>query len=149
MNVDEAEARGRVVVEALSWRNTEYHHHARIKGAGVDCANLPAAVFESTGLVPPQDLGDYSPQWHLHRNEELYLQALERAGARRLPDGVLPQPADLVVWRFGRTYSHGSIVVSGGPDPEVVHAYIGRGVILSRFSEAPLSGRLYTCWSLF
>lgn len=149
MNVTESELRGRVVVEARAWLGTPYHHHARLQGIGVDCAHLLAAVFEAGGLVPPQELGNYSPQWHLHHSEELYLQALQRAGARRLPFGSPVQPGDVLVWRFGRTYSHGGIAVTGGADPEVVHAYIDRGVILSRLSEAPLSGRLYTHWSLF
>jgi cell wall-associated NlpC family hydrolase len=141
-------ARQAVVAQAQAWVGTPYHAHARIKGVGVDCAQILAAVYHAAGLVPDLDLGAYSPQWHLHHSEELYLGWLQQAGARRLADGQHPQAGDVGVWRFGRTYSHGAIVVEGGADPLLVHAYIGRGVIVSRASEAPLAGRLHCWWGV-
>jgi len=145
----EAELRRRVVVEARSWLGTPYHHHGRIKQVGVDCAQILAAVFETVGLVPHLELGQYSTQWHLHRGEETYLQWLRDVGAREVqPDVQTPAPGDVGVWKFGRTFSHGGIVIDGGSDPLVVHAYIGRGVILSRASESPLAGRPGSYWSI-
>ncbi len=140
--------RDHIVAEARSWIGTPYHHHGRIKGVGVDCAQILAAVYEVAGLVPHLDLGNYSPQWHLHRNEEVYLRWLENSGAKRLPESQQPQPGDIGVWQFGRTYSHGGIVVDGGADPTLVHAYINRGVIVSRASEAPLAGRACMYWGI-
>jgi len=143
-----AHLRGQLVAEARTWVGTPYHHHARVKGAGVDCAQILAAVYEAVGLVPHLDLGNYSPQWHLHHGEEAYLQWLHHVGAHRLADGLHPQPGDVGVWRFGRTFSHGGIVVDGGPDPLIVHAYIRRGVIVSRATEDPLAGRAHCYWSV-
>lgn len=141
----EAEMRLRVVVEARGWIGTPYHHHGRVRGVGVDCAQILAAVYESVGLVPHLDLGNYSTQWHLHRGEETYLQWLRDVGAREVQ---APAPGDVGVWRFGRTFSHGGIVIEGGADPVIVHSYIGRGVIVSRASEQPLAGRPACYWSI-
>jgi cell wall-associated NlpC family hydrolase len=57
-----------VVREALGWEGTPYHHRARLRGVGVDCAMLPAMVYEAVGLIPRVE-PDYSPQWMLHRDE--------------------------------------------------------------------------------
>ena len=143
-----AEMRRRVVAEARTWVGTPYHHHARIKGVGVDCAQILAAVFHAADLAPELDLGHYPTQWHLHHGEELYLQQLQAAGAHRIDAELQPQPGDVGVWRFGRTYSHGGIVIEGGANPLVVHAYIGRGVTVSRASEDPLAGREHCYWSV-
>lgn len=143
-----AGVRSRVVAEALSWLGTPYHHHARIKGAGVDCAQLLAAVYEAAGCVGHIELGNYATQWHLHHSDELFLDWLRRCGASALPAGAAPQPGDIGVWRYGLTHSHGGIVVEAGADPLVVHAYIRRKVIPTRVSEAPLAGNPVCYWSI-
>jgi cell wall-associated NlpC family hydrolase len=122
-HMSELQQREAVVAEARSWIRTPYHHHARIKGAGVDCAMLPVAVYSACGLMPPdQDFGAYPTQWHLHHDEEVYL-GIVLSYAREI--GGPPQPGDFTLWRFGRAFSHGGIVTAW---PRVVHSYIGRGV---------------------
>jgi cell wall-associated NlpC family hydrolase len=116
--------RGDVVREALSWEATPYHHRARIKGVGVDCAQFPAAVYEAVGLIP-HIAPAYSPQWMLHRDEEQYLGWVRRF-ACEIPREEAG-PGDFAIWKFGRCYSHGAIVIDL---PEVIHALIlGGGVI--------------------
>lgn len=138
-----------VAAEARSWLGTPYHHHARVRGVGVDCAQLLAAVFEACDLVPPQHLGNYPAQWHLHRGAELFLERLQAAGARRVQT---PATGDVGVWRYGRAFSHGGVVVghggAGGGVPLVVHAYIQRGVVLSLATDDPLAGRECQYWSV-
>ncbi len=148
MAILRADLRRHVVAEAMSWVGTPYHHHGRIKGVGVDCAQILAAVYQQMGVVAELELGNYSTQWHLHRSEEAYLLGLERAGAVRLAAGLHPQPGDVGVWQFGRTYSHGALVVEGGANPLLVHSYIGLGVIVSRAQEAPLAGHPCCYWSV-
>jgi cell wall-associated NlpC family hydrolase len=133
-----------VVTEALTWLGTPYHHHARIKGVGVDCAQLLCAVFEAVGLVPHIDAGFYPVDWHLHHSDELFSNYLARYATQQ-PPGTAPQLGDVFLWRFGRTFSHGSIYVGDGV---LVHSYIGRGVTLSRFTEDPLDGRPHQHWSI-
>lgn len=138
------EQRVAVAGEALTWLGTPYHHHAQIKGAGVDCAQLLIGVFSACGLVPAIQTGHYATDWHMHRNDELF-SAWLRQYAHPAP-GEVPGLGDVWLWRYGRTFSHGSIYVGGGL---FAHAYIGRGVILSRATEEPLDGRAAQRWSLW
>lgn len=116
--------RADVVREALSWEGTPYHPHARIKGVGCDCAQFPAAVYHVVGLIP--DLRPvYSPQWMMHRDEEQFL-AWVTPYAREIGRGEL-RPGDFAIWKFGRTYSHGGIVID---PPVVIHAVIVGGAVV-------------------
>jgi cell wall-associated NlpC family hydrolase len=138
--------RAAVVAEALSWRGTPYHHHARVKGVGVDCAQLLIAAYAVAGVVLPSDPGHYPPEWHLHRSEERFLAHLQQAGARLVQ---APAVGDVAVYRFGRCYSHGAVVVAPGL---VVHAHMPRSgargrVELCRTTDEPLAGRPVQYWS--
>ncbi len=127
---DEAAARAAVVAEALSWLATPYAHRQRLKGVGVDCAQFPLAVYAACAVIPPTDVGPYAPQWHLHRGEELYVSWVLRFAREIAPDAARPGdllPGDFVLWRYGRTFSHGAIVLD---PPQVIHAVRGLGVTL-------------------
>lgn len=139
----ELQQRAAVAGEALAWLGTPYHHHARLKGVGVDCAQLLCGVFEACGLVDPIDTGHYPVDWHMHRNEEVFSEWLGRFAMQ--VDGPLDL-GDVCLFRFGRTFSHGSIYVGDGL---LIHAYIDRGVILSRPTEEPLDGRVMQHWSFW
>lgn len=145
--LDEEALRAAVCVEALSWRGTPYHSHGRIKGVGVDCASLIACVAERVGIIPAYDPGFYPTSWHLHRSEERFIRQAIEAGAREIVDRD-PIPGDFGVWKFGRCYSHGGILVD--ETGLVVHSYIHVGVMASRRSEEPLASRpvrWFTFWS--
>ena len=58
----------------------------------------------------------------LHRDAELYLEGLLQY--TREIEGP-PQPGDIVLWKFGRCFSHGAIVIEW---PTVIHACAGRNV---------------------
>src|ERR1700722_5813082 len=114
MDISEARQRAAVVAEARSWLGTPYHNCADIKGVGVDCGMLIVRVFVDTGLCDPFDPRPYPSDWHLHRSEEKYLGfvfdrcseipflACPQAGE----GGVGALPGDVIVFRFGRCYSH-------------------------------------------
>lgn len=138
--------RAAIVAEARTWIGTPYHHHARLRGVGVDCAQILIAVFEACGLVRNVQVGDYAREWHMHRSEEMYAEWLDVYGTR-IED---PQPGDVALFRFGRTFSHGAIIVGGAlaTDLEMVHAYVNRGVIGSRLTEDPLQGRPVQFWRI-
>lgn len=122
----EAEERAKVTAEARTWLKTPYHDCACVKGAGVDCAFLLKAVFENVGLESPIEIEPYSPQWYLHRNDELYLnKVLERA--REITEAEA-QPADLVLYKFGRCFAHGAIIIEPG-FPSILHAFKQAGVV--------------------
>jgi len=137
--------RAAVVAEAMTWLGTPHHHRARVKGDGVDCGQLPAAVFEACGLIPHCDPGEYPHDWHLHQDEERYLEHVERF-CDRLPDGMQPLPGDLILFRYGRCISHGALVVEW---PLIIHACVGQGVILEYVSQSPeLQERMVGAWRL-
>ena len=132
-----AEQRSNIVRAAREWLGTPYHHHARVKHGGADCAMFPLSVYQECGVLPRDYRPpEYSVQWHLHRSEELYLKEIEKFVVET---DAPPQPADFVVFRFGRTYSHGAIVVEW---PIVIHSYIPHGVLLSdALRDGELLGR--------
>jgi NlpC/P60 family putative phage cell wall peptidase len=99
--------RAAVVAEAESWLGTPYHHMARLKGVGCDCLTLLAAVYEAAGVVPVIEIPFYPPDWHLHRGVERYMDGL-LAYAHEVD---APAPGDVALFRFGRCFSHGAIVV--------------------------------------
>jgi NlpC/P60 family putative phage cell wall peptidase len=126
--------RAAVVAEAETWLGTPYHEKARVKGAGggVDCATLLLEVFSRAGVVA-NAFPDYAPRWHLHRREEIYLDWIEKY-ANPIEAGQI-EPADLLVWRYGFTFSHGGIYVGNG---EVIHSYLNLGCIRSHVNESSL-----------
>ena len=121
----EAEERAAVVAEAIAWLGTPYHHRARLKSIGVDCAQLPLAVYANVGLIDAFDTGDYPPDWHLHRDGERYIAVIARlAGEIELAD---VQPGDVLLFKFGRAFSHGAIVTAW---PQIVHANRKEGAVV-------------------
>lgn len=128
--MDIYEQRQRVVRVARSWLGTPYHTGARVKRAGIDCLTLLAEVFTEAGITPRIDIPHYNPDWHLHQGEERYLNGL--LGYCREIDGP-PQPGDIALWKFGRCFSHGAIIVEW---PFVIHAYVGRTVTLENADAA-------------
>jgi len=115
--------RERVIRIAKEYLCTPYHHAGRVKGAGVDCLTLLTCVYEEAGLVPRVEIPYYPQDWHLHRSSERYMSGVLRY-AREIGDD--PQKGDIVLWKFGRCYSHGAIIVEW---PLVIHAYTGIGCV--------------------
>lgn len=133
--------RDAIVAEAMTWLRTPWHHQARVKGAGVDCAQFLVGVFEGVGLVPALDLGYYPPDWHLHQGRPRFLQTLAQYAA----PVAAPLPGDIAMFQFGRHAAHGSIVISW---PLIIHAYRDeRRVVLSDVAASPaLTERLAGFW---
>jgi len=116
--MSESTPRARVVAEALTWLRTPYHHRGKLKGVGVDCAQLPLCVYVGAGVLADFDTGPYPPDWHQHREEERYA-SIVLTVARELPSIDDVRPGDLILWKFGRAHSHGALVIDL---PIVIHA---------------------------
>ena len=129
-----AELRAADVAEAQSWIGTPFHHAARVKGAGVDCLMLLAEVYERAGVSAHIEPPFYVPDWHLHREAERYSEGLLHY-AREI---AAPLPGDIALFRFGRTFSHGAIVIEW---PRLIHAYWAIGVVWGDANLHPLKGR--------
>lgn len=131
-----------IVAAANGWLGTPYHHHGRVKGAGVDCANLLVACYHEAGLTGNVDLGFYPHDWHMHRSEEMFLAWVTRLNLKIVDS---PKMGDVAIFKFGRTFSHGAIMINGNT---AIHSYIDMGVIVTRLDETPLLGREVQFWSL-
>lgn len=123
MNQAETLARSAIVAEARTWVGTPYMSNAMIKGrrGGVDCAMFPLAVYAEAGFVPKEfDPRPYSPQWHVHQNEEKYFKyVLQFAHEVDAPPIRQPLPADFVMFKIGNVSAHGAIVIDW---PIIIHA---------------------------
>ena len=108
---DEAAQRGAIVAEAMRWLGTPYHHRAKLRGVGADCAQLVLGVYAAVGLVADFDTGEYPPDWHLHREAERYLAII--AGLAGEIEPAKAGRGDVLLFRFGRCFSHGAIVIEG------------------------------------
>ena len=124
-----------VIAEARGWLHTPYHHMGRVRGAGTDCLMLLAEVYQGAKVVPHIDVPFYPPDWNLHRDAERYLLGVMRY-AREIAEP--PQPGDIAVFKFGRCFAHGAIVVRW---PRLIHAWWNAGVVYSDADQPPLRGR--------
>lgn len=131
----EQEQRQQVIDEAMTWLRTPHHNGACIKGVGVDCGQFPNAVYTACKLIDPVQTGRYSEQFHLHKDEEWYLRFCETLG-KELPAGQLPKKGDFALYKVGRIFSHGAIVIEW---PLIIHSYIGVGVTIDHGDKGWMS----------
>lgn len=132
-SAEDALARAAIIEEAFSWIGTPFVNCGDVKGrkGAVDCAMLLVRCFVDTGRLAPFDPRPYPAAWMLHQHEERFLGwVTDKLGAREID---APMPGSIAVYRFGRCFSHGGIVVNSC---EIVHAFVQAGmVILSRMDE--------------
>lgn len=149
MQGSEQDQRAAIVAEARKWIGTPYHCQGDIRGVGVDCGMLLVRVFVDTGLCPPFDPRPYADDWYLHRAEEKYLGFV----VERLKEIAEPEPGDVVVFRYGRCYSHGAFVTRAVP-LSIVHAFQPFGMVLEEetannpvLSEPMRQPKFFSYWA--
>ena len=130
MTPTENAQRAAIVAAARSWIGTPYHNCADIRGVGVDCGMLLVRVFVDTGLCAPFDPRPYPIDWHLHRGDERYLGFIFDRG-REVTE---PQPGDVMMLRYGRSYAHGGVVTKAQPRT-IVHAFHPARMVLEEEIE--------------
>lgn len=142
--IDPQEKKDRLAVlkELNTWLGTPYHHLAKVKGAGVDCVQLLIGVYQGAGLIGDVQTGEYSRTWHLHQDEEKYL---ERIMPWAKPTDN-PLPADVALFRFGRTVSHAGILIDY---PYLIHSYYDSGVVKEDINSGRLGKRFYGYYSFW
>jgi len=131
----EAQGRLAIIQEAFSWIGTPFVDCGDIKGkdGAIDCAMLLKRCYVDAGRLPDFDPRPYPPRWHVHKDQELFLDWIKKLGGVEIDK---PRLADIVVFQFGRCYSHGAILVN---NLEVVHAYAAANCcLLSRLDEPVL-----------
>lgn len=139
--------RDEVIAVARSWIGTPFHNNAGLKGIGVDCAHFLACVFQEAGVVERFEVERYSPQWFLHRDEERFMRVVMQKAKREIGEAEA-QKADIVLYKLGRLYAHGAIIIEW--PGRVIHAHmLSRGVVESGGRDGDLSSRatkFFTLW---
>jgi NlpC/P60 family putative phage cell wall peptidase len=139
----DSDLRFRIICEAWEWLGTPYHHQARVKKVGVDCAQLVAGVAENVfDKLKPINNPVYSVEWHMHNREELMCNIIEsfKCERKEVEDRL---PGDILTFQFGRVQSHMGILVNDG---QFIHARMDIGkVVLNQLSGDWLErlGRVY------
>jgi cell wall-associated NlpC family hydrolase len=149
MDAKELAERERVLDVAHSWIGTPYHDMGEIKGVGVDCAKLVYLVYHEAGLCPAIKIEDYSPQFMMHSDEEKYL-TIVATHAREI---TLEHAAfgDLVLYKIGRVFSHGAIIIKPGWS-HIIHAHFrSKCVVRARGLDGALGApkvekKFFTQW---
>jgi cell wall-associated NlpC family hydrolase len=146
--VTEDEARDRVDAIARTWIKTPFHDHARVKGAGADCATFLLCVFEEAGLIPHTDVGYYSPQFFYHSSEERYVAWVEKFAGEIPADRV--KPGDIVLYKphGALCFCHGALVVKPGW-PAIIHAHFHRRKVCPGNGRSPHLGRTIAAMKFF
>ena len=121
----EAQGRAALVAEARSWLGTPWHHRARIKGVGVDCAQFVIGVYAGAGLIEPIETGEYPRDWHIHRDQERFIGFVLPMSREVEPSQV--KPGDLALCKIGRVFSHGVIILDW---PVGIHAAVNEGAVV-------------------
>lgn len=114
---------------ALQWLGTPFAHKMRVKGRGVACGQIIAAVYEEAGIWPLVD-PPYPLRW---RHTSWFLDTM--LAHARVIEGP-PLLGDFVMWQMGEgQFTHGGIVMGW---PLVIHAYLPAGkVIMEDVTQNP------------
>jgi cell wall-associated NlpC family hydrolase len=65
---EQRQIREQIASEAMSWLGTPYHHRARVKSHGADCATFIDEVMRAAGVWPDVEVPFYPLQWFLHED---------------------------------------------------------------------------------
>jgi NlpC/P60 family putative phage cell wall peptidase len=130
-----------VLQEARRWIGTPYHHCADIHGVGVDCLMLLVKVYGAALGIVVKDPRPYSPDWFLHRSEEIYKLGI----MKHCREVKTPLPGDIALFKFGRCASHASIIVD-----ETYHIHAHRLSKMVELGERrAIDDKLDSYWSPF
>lgn len=149
----ESEQRALVAALAREWISLPYYHGQRLRGVGGDCTFF-VLVYEDAGLIPPTDIPSYSPQAHLHSEAAVYEGIVRNYAQSTETPGI----GDVVLYKFGRTFSHGGVIVDPGrwadptsaAPPLIVHGdMMAMRILLGEGDQGRLADvprRFFTLW---
>lgn len=120
--------REKIVEVSRSWLDTPYHHKARVKGLGVDCAQLCAGIALEMEFITEEEIDaveDYDAEFHVHNDEERLHHIIEGFGCTEVIIGKR-QAGDIVTFNIGRSCGHLGILTT---ENSFVHALLDQKVI--------------------
>lgn len=124
-----------IVALARAWLGTPYRHQASMKGAGADCLGLVRGVWRELYGREPETPPPYTRDWSETSGDE----ALWRAAARRLLPSTGKTDGDVLLFRMDPRAPAKHLAIRATDElgeASIIHAYSGRAVIESPFSES-------------
>lgn len=135
-------SRKTIIEEAYTWEHVPYVDGQHSK-YGCDCVGLLVGISKALNFIEQDWKPDYySPQWHLHSNDEKLLHTLEDTGCIRknLDERI---PGDILTFQFYNVSAHVGLFM---PKNTVIHSLIDRGVILHGLRGIWQTHYLKYCW---
>ncbi|MBL4807956.1 MAG: C40 family peptidase [Rhodobacteraceae bacterium] len=125
----------RFVAAARGWIGTPYQHQASCNGAGCDCLGLLRGVWREVLGREPEPIPAYTPDW----SETDKVERLMVAAERWLTPVSDPRAGDVLLFRMrdNAVAKHLAILADDTVGAQkIIHAYSGRGVVLSPLTPA-------------
>lgn len=117
--------RADIVTEARTWVDTPFHHQARIKGVGVDCAGVVIGVAHALGLSD-FDYTCYGREPHRGQLRAILDEHMDKVAEA--------QPGDVLLMAFAVEEQHLAILTDTNT---IIHAYGNVGKCVEhRYSDA-------------
>ena len=144
----ELEFRTAITTEALTWVGTPYRSCGRIKGVGVNCAQLLFGVALGAGVIPADSPEPkwYTAQLATHCKEERLVEYVKVYGGVEIKEEDI-KSGDIFLYRSGQSHGHAAIVIEW---PEkILHCLPTFGVQMGRADEGQLHAftrRYFTLW---
>jgi cell wall-associated NlpC family hydrolase len=118
--------RSSVVIEALDWLDTPWHHHQCCKGFGVDCVQLLYGIGRSVGFIPSDYvIENYEPLARgsfLVRHLDKWLNEAEQI-----------KPGSVLLFHVGGLLTHVGIAID---EYEYIHAsHVDGRVVISPIGD--------------
>jgi len=118
--------RAKIIAVARSWIGTPFHNLASKKGVGVDCAHFLREVYVEAGVIEPFEIKPYTPQFMLHSDDPKFESYVVRFGEEIAETAV--KPGDVVLYKIGRSFCHGAIIVEW--PRAIIHAFKSYGRVV-------------------
>ncbi len=130
--------------EAMSWAETPFKPHGKVKRAGVDCIHFCAEVYKAVGLFPAYNFPAYGIDGGHHAKSSLVLNWLDKSEYFEKLDGVESyQTGDLLCFKIGGAVWHVGIFMYG---KEFAHCMAHYGVMYSNIDDPTYKKRLVSIY---
>lgn len=138
--------RNRVIEEARAWIKTPYQHQGMVKGVGVDCVGLIAAVGINTGVLAmtPEHIRQYSGYGRLPNPRKMGEYMEQHLNA--IPDSRM-EVADIawIEWRKNMPM-HLAIIGSHNDNFTLIHATSDVGMVVEHTLSSTWMDRICSFW---
>ena len=145
----ETDFRNAIVEQARSWIGTPYMMCGRVKGVGVNCAQLLYGVAKDASVLP-EDAPEprfLTPQFAMHvKQEKLVDYITSYGGVETTEDKV--KNGDVILFKTGMVCGHAAIIVDWD-HKLVVHSIAPQGCHTASIHEGRLARyqrRYFTLW---